>query len=82
VGKKLYIGNLGPKADAASLKALFSVFGTVDKAYIVTDRKTGQSKGYGFVVMGTDDEAQAAIKALDGKDCAGFTVKVNEAKAS
>jgi cold-inducible RNA-binding protein len=80
VGKKLYIGNISPTADKESLKALFSVFGTVLKAYIVTDHKTGQSKGFGFVEMSSDAEAQAAIAALDGKDCGGFTVKVNEAK--
>jgi RNA recognition motif-containing protein len=82
MGKKLYIGNLSPKADQANLKILFSMFGTVEKAYIVTDPKTGQSKGFGFVVMSSDAEAQAAITALDGKDCGGFTVKVNEAKGS
>jgi len=81
LGKKIYVGNMGPKADAASLEALFSVFGKVEKAYIVTDRETGKSKGFGFVEMSSEDEAQAAIKALDGKNCAGFTVKVNEAKS-
>jgi RNA recognition motif-containing protein len=80
MSKKLYIGNLSPKADKANLTALFSMFGTVEMAYIVIEPKTGQSKGYGFVVMSSDVEAQAAIKALDGKDCCGFTVKVNEAK--
>ena len=81
MGKKLYIGNLGPKADKASLEALFSIFGKVETAYIVTDPKTGQSKGYGFVVMADDTQAKAAIAALDKKDVGGFTVKVNEAKA-
>jgi RNA recognition motif-containing protein len=80
VGKKLYIGNLGPNADKVSLKTLFSVFGKVEKAYIVIDHKTGESKGFGFVEMSSDAEAQAAVAALDGKDCGGFTVKVNEAK--
>ncbi len=80
VGKKLYVGNISPAADKASLDALFSVFGTVEKAYIVTDHQTGQSKGFGFVVMSSDAEAQAAITALDGKTCDGYTVKVNEAK--
>ena len=80
MGKKLYIGNLGPNADNASLQALFSAFGTVEKAYIVADRQTGESKGYGFVVMSNDVEAQAAIKALDGKKCGDYTVKVDEAK--
>ncbi len=81
MGKKLYIGNLGPNADQASLEVLFSVFGKVKKAYIVTDRQTGESKGFGFVEMSSDAEAKAAIDALDGKDCGGFTVKVNEAKS-
>ena len=71
---------MGPGADGASLEALFSVFGTVRKAYIVKDPQTGQSKGFGFVEMGSDTEAQAAIAALDGKKCDGYTVKVNEAK--
>jgi len=81
MSKKLYVGNLGPGADQASLDALFSVFGTVEKAYIITDRQTGQSKGFGFVEMSNDTEAQAAIAALDGKKCDGYTVKVNEAKS-
>ena len=80
MAKKVYVGNLGPKADSISLTALFSIFGKVVRAYIVNDRKTGENKGYGFVEMSTDDEAQAAIKALDGKDCDGFTVEVSEAK--
>jgi len=81
MGKKLYVGNISPAADQASLEALFSVFGTVKKAYIVTDRQTGESKGFGFVEMSSDAEAKAAIDALDGKDCGGYTVKVNEAKS-
>jgi RNA recognition motif-containing protein len=81
MGKKLYVGNLGPGADQVSLETLFSVFGTVERAYIINDRQTGESKGFGFVVMSSDDEAQAAIAALNGKKCDGYTVKVNEAKA-
>jgi cold-inducible RNA-binding protein len=77
---KLYIGNLGPNANKTSLEQLFSVFGTVIKAYVITDRQTGQSKGFGFVEMSNDVEAQAAIAALNGKKCDGYTVKVNEAK--
>ena len=80
MSKKLYVGNIGPKADKASLKALFSVFGKVKEAYIVKDRETGESKGFGFVVMDNDAEAQAAITALNGKKCGDYTVKVNEAK--
>jgi len=78
---KLYVGNISPSADQASLEALFTVFGTVERAYVITDRKTGQSKGYGFVEMSNDAEAQAAIVALDGKKCGDYTVKVNQAKA-
>lgn len=81
MSKKLYIGNMNPDANSESLKALFSMFGTVEKAYIINDRDTGKSKGFGFVEMSNDAEAQAAIDALDGKDCGGYTVKVNEAKA-
>ena len=80
MGKKIYVGNISPSADNASLQALFSAFGTVEKAYIVKDRQTGESKGYGFVVMSNDAEAQGAIKALDGKKCGEYTVKVDEAK--
>jgi cold-inducible RNA-binding protein len=80
MGKKLYVGNISPEADEASLKALFSMFGTVEKAYIIPDHETGKSKGFGFVVMSNDAEAQAAIAALNGKDCGGYTVKVSEAK--
>jgi RNA recognition motif-containing protein len=81
MGKKIYIGNIGPNADQVSLEALFSVFGTVERAYIITDRQTGLSKGFGFVEMGSDAEAQAAIDALNGKQCGEYTVIVNEAKS-
>ena len=80
MGKKLYIGNLAPQADGASLKALFSVFGTVEKAYVISDKQTGQSKGYGFVIMSSEEQAQAAVKSLNGKKCGEFTVKVEETK--
>ncbi|MFZ0035005.1 MAG: hypothetical protein WAK60_08480 [Sedimentisphaerales bacterium] len=81
MSKKLYVGNISPDADQESLKALFSMFGAVEKAYIIIDHETGRSKGFGFVVMSNDAEAQAAIAALNGKDCGGYTVKVSEAKA-
>jgi len=80
MGKKLYVGNLSPEADGASLKTLFSMFGAVEKAYVIPDKDTGKSKGYGFVVMSTDAEALAAIKALDGKKCGDYTVKVEAVK--
>ncbi|MDD5011755.1 MAG: RNA-binding protein [Phycisphaerae bacterium] len=81
MSKKIYVGNMGPDANNESLKALFSVFGKVEKAYIVADRQTGKSKGFGFVEMSSDTEAKAAIEALNGKSCAGYTVKVSEAKS-
>ncbi|MBC8379690.1 MAG: RNA-binding protein [Planctomycetes bacterium] len=80
MAKKLYVGNLSPKADETTLTALFSMFGTVEKAYLVLDKQTGESKGYGFVIMSSETEAQAAIKALDGKKCGDYTVKVQETK--
>ena len=80
MGKKLYVGNISPDATKENLEVLFTVFGKVEKAYIVTDRQTGKSKGFGFVEMSSEAEAKAAIAALDGKDCGGYTVKVNEAK--
>lgn len=81
MAKKLYVGNLSPQATSDSLKALFSMFGAVDKAYIIPDPETGQCKGYGFVVMNSQSEAQAAIKALNGKKCGEYTVKVEETKS-
>jgi cold-inducible RNA-binding protein len=80
MAKKLYVGNLSPEANEASLKALFSMFGTVEKAYTIPDKQTGRGMGYGFVVMSSDAQAQAAIKALNGKKCGDYTVKVEEAK--
>ena len=80
MAKKLYVGNLSPEANEASLKMLFAMFGTVDKAYIIPDPQSGRCKGYGFVVMSTDAEAQAAITALNGKKCGDYTVKVQETK--
>ena len=80
MGKKLYVGNLSPEANEASLKALFSMFGAVEKAYIIPDPKTGKGKGYGFVIMSSDAEANAAISGLNGTDFDGRPMKVNEAK--
>ncbi len=81
MGKKVYIGNIGPNADQASLEALFAMFGTVEDAYIVTDRRTGESKGFGFVTLSSEDDAKTAIEALNGKQCGEYTVIVNEAKS-
>lgn len=80
MGKNLYVGNLSFDFDDAMLEQLFTEHGTVDSAKVIMDRDTGRSKGFGFVEMSNDDEAQSAISALDGKECGGRNIKVNEAK--
>lgn len=80
MGKKLYVGNLGYGIGSSELERLFAAHGTVRSAEVITDRATGQSKGFGFVEMGSDQEAQAAIAALNGKELDGRTVTVNEAR--
>jgi len=80
MGKKLYVGNMGYDVGSSELEQMFSAHGTVESVQIINDRNTGRSKGFGFVEMSSDAEAQAAIEALDGKDCGGRALKVNEAK--
>ena len=80
MGKKLYIGNLSYDVSSSDLETLLSPHGTVQSAEVIMDRSTGQSKGFGFVEMNSDTEAQAAISALDGKEHGGRALKVNEAK--
>ena len=80
MGNKLYVGNLPFSATEDVLNDMFSQCGTVDSAKVITDRETGRSKGFGFVEMSSDDEAQAAIEKYDGQDCDGRAMKVNEAK--
>ncbi|MGD0539997.1 MAG: RNA-binding protein [Tepidisphaeraceae bacterium] len=80
MGKKLYVGNLSYDVDSSALEQLFTPHGTVTSAQIINDRDTGRSKGFGFVEMGSDGEAQAAIAALNGKDHGGRALTVNEAK--
>src|SRR5258706_12785926 len=80
MGKKLYVGNLSYDVDSSALQESFAAHGTVDSAQIITDRDTGRSKGFGFVEMGTDEEAQAAIAALNGQEHSGRALTVNEAK--
>src|SRR6478609_10683436 len=80
MGKKLYVGNLSYQMDSSELEQLFTPHGTVQSAQIINDRDTGRSKGFGFVEMGSDDEAQAAIAALNGQDNGGRALTVNEAK--
>ena len=80
MGMKLYVGNMGYGIRSSDLERLFSAYGTVRSAEVITDRSTGQSKGFGFVEMGSDQEAKAAIAALNGKEMDGRTVTVNEAR--
>jgi|SRR5437016_2681940 len=80
MGKKLYVGNLSYDVDSSALGEMFTAHGTVESSQIITDRDTGQSKGFGFVEMGSDTEAQAAIAAMNGQDHGGRALTVNEAK--
>jgi RNA recognition motif-containing protein len=80
MGKKLYVGNLSYDVDSSALEELFAAHGTVQSAQIISDRDTGRSKGFGFVEMGSDEEAQAAIAALNGQQHGGRALTVNEAK--
>ena len=80
MGKKAYVGNLGYKVSGADLSQLFAQHGTVESANVITDRTTGQSKGFGFVEMSSDAEVQAAIAALNGKEYDGRALTVSEAR--
>lgn len=80
MGKKLYVGNLAYRVNSSDLEQLFSQFGTVESAEVITDRDTGRSKGFGFVEMGADNEAQAAIDNLHDQEIDGRRLTVNEAR--
>jgi RNA recognition motif-containing protein len=80
MGSKLYVGNLSYDTTSSDLEQLFSQHGTVQSAEVIADRDTGRSKGFGFVQMGSDEEAQAAIAALSGQQHDGRALTVNEAK--
>lgn len=80
MGRKLYVGNLAYSTTDASLREAFSASGTVESVNVITDRDTGQSKGFAFVEMSTDSEAQSAIQALNGTTVDGRQIKVNEAR--
>src|SRR5690606_25535323 len=80
MGKKLYVGNLSYQVDNVSLSDLFGEFGNVQSAEVIMDRDTGRSKGFGFVEMSSEQEAQAAIAGLSGKEHMGRALTVNEAK--
>jgi cold-inducible RNA-binding protein len=76
----IYVGNLSFETSEADLRAAFAAYGTVTSARIATDRDTGRARGFGFVEMADQGEAQAAIAALNGKDLQGRTLTVNEAR--
>ena len=80
MGSKLYVGNLSYNTTSSELEQIFSQHGTVQSAEVIQDRDSGRSKGFGFVQMGSDDEAQAAIAALNGQDQDGRALTVNVAK--
>jgi RNA recognition motif-containing protein len=80
VGKKLYVGNLSYDTSDSRLQEMFEVYGAVQSAQVIMDRDTGRSKGFGFVEMGSDQEAKAAINGLSGKEVGGRSLTVNEAR--
>lgn len=80
MSKKLYVGNLGYQVTKNDLEQMFAAYGTVSSAQVITDRETGSSKGFAFVEMASEQEAQAAISALNGKSIEGRNLTVNEAR--
>lgn len=76
----LFVGNLPFTTTSDDLENLFTRFGAVSRAQVITDRDTGRSRGFGFVEMDSDDEAQSAIESLDGSDFSGRQIKVNVAR--
>ncbi len=80
MAKKVYVGNMSYETTDSDLQSLFEEFGTVQSAQVIMERDTGRSKGFGFVEMANDEEAQAAIDALNGQEVGGRTLNVNEAR--
>ena len=80
MGKKLYVGNLAYTVDSDQLSNVFGEFGTVDSANVIMDRETGRSKGFAFIEMSADSEAQTALQKLNGMDLSGRAMNVSEAK--
>ena len=80
MGKKLYVGNLSYNVSSSDLEQLFSQFGSVESAQVITDRETGRGKGFGFVEMSSESEANAAIDGLNEREHDGRRLTVNEAK--
>lgn len=77
---KIYVGNMSYSTDEAALEGLFSNFGQVAEVAVITDRDTGRPRGFGFVTMPNDQEAEAAIQGLNGESFEGRTLTVNEAR--
>jgi len=80
MGKKLYVGNLAFSVNDSALEGIFAAVGTVESAKVITDRATGRSKGFGFVEMSSDSEAEESIKRFNGSDVDGRALTVSEAK--
>src|SRR5437879_11777651 len=80
MGRKLYVGNLGFDVNNKDLEELFAQAGTCESVAVITDRSTGQSRGFGFVEMGSNADAQKAIQQFDGQEFKGRALKVNEAR--
>ena len=80
MGRKLYIGNLAYTTTDETLAQAFAPYGTVESAKIIMDRESGRSKGFGFVEMASDEEAQAAVSGMDGQSFEGRNLKVSEAR--
>ncbi len=80
MGRKIYVGNLPYSATEQDLSNKFAAYGTVESAKLITDRENGRSKGFGFIEMASEAEAQAAIDSLNGSDYEGRPMKVNEAR--
>jgi RNA recognition motif-containing protein len=78
--KNIFVGNLSFGTTEATLRSMFEAYGSVDRVNIVTDRDTGQARGFAFVEMGVDAEGDAAINGLNGRDVDGRTLNVNEAR--
>jgi RNA recognition motif-containing protein len=78
--KKIYVGNFSFSMTEPELRSLFEPFGNIESATVATDRDTGRSRGFGFVSMSNDDEAEKAMAALNGKDSGGRALTVNEAR--
>ena len=80
MGNRLYIGNLSFQANTETLREAFAPYGEITDIHVVTDRDTGQSRGFGFITMGTDEEAKKAMTSMDGTMFDGRALRVNEAQ--